>query len=101
VTDALSFVVLCHSTQDGSDDDDLEAELTEAEIQALKKDEENLALEILFAGDEERYPQLGDIVRVHYTCSLATGNLIETSREREGAFEFELGAGQVIKGAFF
>jgi FKBP-type peptidyl-prolyl cis-trans isomerase len=86
---------------DGSDsDDDLEAELTEAEIADLKRDEENLSLEILFGGDEERYPQKGDIVRIHYTASLSTGNLIENSREREGAFEFILGTGQVIKGTW-
>lgn len=83
---------------DSDSDDDLEAELTEAEIAELKKDEENLSIEILYAGDEERYPQKGDIVRLHYHCSLATGNLIENSREREGAFEFVLGTGQVIKG---
>jgi FKBP-type peptidyl-prolyl cis-trans isomerase len=83
----------------GSDDDgDLEAELTEAEIARLKKDEENLSIEVLFAGDEERYPQNGDIVRIHYTCELATGNQIENSREREGAFEFILGTGQVVIG---
>jgi FKBP-type peptidyl-prolyl cis-trans isomerase len=86
--------------EEGSDsDDDLDAELTENEIAQLKKDEENLSIEILFAGDEERYPQKGDIVRIHYECSRTSdGQVIENSREREGAFEFILGTGQVIQG---
>ena len=57
-----------------------------------------MSIDILYAGDEERYPQKGDIVRMHYTCTLSTGQLIESSREREGAFEFILGTGQVVKG---
>jgi len=39
----------------------------------------------------------GDKVRVHYTCKLANGTIIDSSQGKE-PFEFTLGKGEIIRG---
>lgn len=55
-------------------------------------------VETLVLGDGQNYPQRGSTVIVHYTGKLTDGTKFDSSRDRDEAFEFVLGAGQVIRG---
>ena len=55
-------------------------------------------------GDGQTYPQPGQKCKMHYTGKLQDGTVFDTSKKLFGgfggigAFEFRLGAGEVIKG---
>ncbi|CAM9704753.1 unnamed protein product, partial [Ectocarpus sp. 4 AP-2014] len=56
---------------------------------------------IIFEGEEKRgRPDIGDVVRIHYTCALQeSGGSGKSSRKnRRRPLEFVVGAGQVVKG---
>lgn len=59
--------------------------------------ESGLGLKILKQGEGEK-PVSGKKVKVHYTGMLADGTRFDSSKDRGVPFEFELGAGRVIKG---
>ena len=86
------------SDEDDSDEDESDAELTPQELEELRQDEENISIEVLFPGDNERFPLKGEIICCHYTSYLADGTEFDSSRHRGHHFEFVLGSGQVIKG---
>lgn len=56
---------------------------------------------MIFEGDKTQgRPSKGDVVRIHYTCTLEDGgSVIESSRRtRRRPFEFAVGTGQVVRG---
>ncbi|MCK9329331.1 MAG: FKBP-type peptidyl-prolyl cis-trans isomerase [Candidatus Cloacimonetes bacterium] len=59
--------------------------------------ENGLKIKILNEGNGDIAKE-GDLVKVHYTGTLLDGTKFDSSIDRNQAFEFRLGIGQVIKG---
>uniref|UniRef100_K3XC19 peptidylprolyl isomerase n=1 Tax=Globisporangium ultimum (strain ATCC 200006 / CBS 805.95 / DAOM BR144) TaxID=431595 RepID=K3XC19_GLOUD len=60
---------------------------------------DGLVHEILFAGDDLNFPNIGQYARVHYVGMFEkTGKIFENTRKRGGALEFCVGVGHIIKG---
>lgn len=61
--------------------------------------QERLIVETTSPGDGKTFPQRGDDLTMHYTGTLAaSGNQFDSSRDRNEAFVFKIGVGQVIDG---
>ena len=71
-----------------------EAELSQGEAEPVQ-----VIVKTTKAGDATHKPKKGQTVRIHYDAYLKSdGTLFDSSHTRGHAFEFVLGAGQVIKG---
>ena len=64
----------------------------------------SVSVKTLKPGDGKTFPKAGQMVKAHYTGKLMDGTVFDTSRKilggfgGIGAFEFQIGAGEVIKG---
>lgn len=82
-----------------SDDEDETAARTEALTSAFNGQGKlmNMVVDDITVG-EGAAVEVGDTVLVHYVGTLQNGQEFDNSRRRGDAFEFTVGAGQVIKG---
>ena len=56
-------------------------------------------IEVITPGDNSQFPKAGNKVTCHYTLTLAnSGKKIDSSRDRNKPFEFNIGRGEVIAG---
>ncbi|OQR83270.1 FKBP-type peptidyl-prolyl cis-trans isomerase [Achlya hypogyna] len=55
-------------------------------------------LETVKIGDGVNFPKSGATVRIHYSAKLPDGTLFDSTRNRGRAYEFQVGANQVIRG---
>jgi len=62
------------------------------------KEVKELKIEVLKAGTGDRVTKEGDGISVNYLGTLTDGTKFDSSYDRNQAFTFDLGAGQVIKG---
>ncbi len=75
------------------------AESDDEEQQNDRNDTVNMVKEIKFEGDSKGRPKWGNAVKLHYTCSLQDGRVIEDSNKyRQVPFEFILGDGCTVIG---
>ncbi|KAK8798423.1 hypothetical protein WA538_005345 [Blastocystis sp. DL] len=54
--------------------------------------------EVIKKGDGKNFPKVGDMLTMHYTGTLTSGKVFDSSRTRGKPFQFVIGIGQVIKG---
>merc|ERR1712170_231195 len=55
-------------------------------------------IETLKPGDGANFPRAGQKVVCHYVLTLTNGKKIDSSRDRDSAFKFIIGRGEVIQG---
>ena len=81
-----------YENEEEKDDEEEADEIEEEEIPMLSD------IKVLFEGQGETYPEKGSLCRIHYTCKLQDGTLVESSRARNKPLEVKIGLGHVIRG---
>ncbi|GMM36022.1 peptidylprolyl isomerase [Saccharomycopsis crataegensis] len=64
----------------------------------IRKMADQLKIERITPGDGKTFPVRGDQCAIHYTGTLTSGKVFDSSRTRGSPFVFTVGVGQVIQG---
>jgi len=95
------FFVLIINDKKQEKDETVELDYIEQDKEENKDtknmEDQELKIEVLQEGTGEEAKD-GDRVSVHYVGTLENGTKFDSSIDRETPFDFDLGAGQVIKG---
>lgn len=57
-----------------------------------------LIIKVIKESEQKNYPKEGDRVTLHFTTLFENGEKIDSSRDRNYPFSFNIGKGAVIKG---
>lgn len=93
----ILFAVIIILTQNNKINKDTDSMLDNNDEQVSQIEDSELKIEILNEGEGEAVKN-GDNVSVHYVGTLEDGTKFDSSIDRGVPFDFNLGAGQVIKG---
>ncbi len=93
----ILFAVIINWNQNNKTNKDMDSIIDNNDEQVSKIENNKLKIEVLNEGEGEAIEN-GDNASVHYVGTLEDGTKFDSSIDRGIPFDFNLGAGQVIKG---